>query len=207
MNAAEGPGLGGALALVIGALAMVGLIVPFVIVFRGARRAEADGDEPPGRGVTRKATRQLGAARLPSRRPAGVLLAVVLVAIGGAVALAAALRRDDSPARAPDSSPAATFRAARDGVCSAAAGARGGDVTAARDTFFDRSHQPLHDLAAAAQRTDRAVAGRLLEAKAAVEAGLEDAKSSLPADLDALATATGRAMGTVGGVDPGPCPS
>ena len=71
--------------------------------------------------------------------------------------------------------------------------------------FFDRSHQPLHELAAAAQERDRAATARLLEAKERVESGLEKESPTLAEDLDGLAVVTGRAMAVVGSGDPGPC--
>lgn len=67
------------------------------------------------------------------------------------------------------------FESAFAGLCRSLVQA--GDVSAARATFFDRSHQALHELAAELETVDRAAAGRLLEAKARVEAALEQDSS------------------------------
>ena len=53
-------------------------------------------------------------------------------------------------------------------VCDAARQAAG-DVAAARTTFAGRAHDGLHDIARELEEVDRALAARLLEAKAAVE--------------------------------------
>jgi hypothetical protein len=62
------------------------------------------------------------------------------------------------------------------------------DVTAARTTFANRSHQALHILAGAVERTDRRRSGDLLIAKERVEAGFAAASppETLVADLDTL---------------------
>lgn len=137
-----------------------------------------------------------------SRRPLGLLLGGVLaiVAVGAAIsALTGGLDGTSPPPRPP------SFRSARDGVCQAAEALRTGDARRARALFFDRSHQPLHELAAAAQERDRAATARLLEAKGRVESGLDKVLPTLAEDLDALAVVTGRAMAVVGSGDPGPC--
>ena len=139
---------------------------------------------------------------LGSRRPLGLLLGGVLAIVAIAAAISAATGEGDQASQA--SSPP-SFELARDGVCQAAEAADHGDATRARSVFFDRSHQPLHELAAAAQERDRAATARLLEAKQRVESGLEKGSTTLSEDLDALAIVTGRAMAVVGSRDPGPC--
>ena len=137
-----------------------------------------------------------------SRRPLGLLLGGVLAIVAVGAAISALTGGLDGTSQPPRSS---TFGPARDGVCQAAEAARTGDERRARALFFDRSHQPLHELAASAQERDRAATARLLEAKARVESGLEKESPTLPEDLDALAVVTGRAMAVVGCGDPGPC--
>jgi hypothetical protein len=65
------------------------------------------------------------------------------------------------------------------------------DAEAARRIFFDRAHDPLHDIAEAAEEVDRSSAARLLEAKQAVEADLEAMGApELASDLGRLIVAT-----------------
>ena len=140
---------------------------------------------------------------LGSRRPLGLLLGGMFAIVAVAAAISAVAGRNDGlsqPAREP------SFGSARDGVCRAGEAARQGDPVGARAAFFDRSHQPLHELAAVTQERDRAAAARLLEAKERVESGLEKASPTLADDLDTLAVVTGRAMAAAGSRDPGPCP-
>lgn len=74
------------------------------------------------------------------------------------------------------------------------------DLNAASEVFFDRSHEELHVIAAAAEVTDRSAAGAVLESKQIVEADL--ASDELPegfgADVDALIAATQTALGAIG---------
>lgn len=65
------------------------------------------------------------------------------------------------------------YRSAGSGLCEAAMKAEAGDIAGAEELFYDIVHQPLHDLAAATSEVDRALAGRLLEAKESVESGLD----------------------------------
>ena len=144
------------------------------------------------------------------RRPVGFLLAVVIVVLGAGAALGAVWGRDDDPETFRTTSTVASreeLRAARDGVCAAAARARAGDANAARQIFFGPTHQRLHDLAAAAARTDRGAAARMLEAKYVVESTLEQRGSGLPEALVTLGELVGRALAAAGSSDPGPCPS
>lgn len=140
---------------------------------------------------------------LGSRRPLGLLLGGVFAIVAVAAAIGAVAGGSDGGS-APATGP--SFAAARDGLCQAGDAAGHGDAAGARAVFFDRSHQPLHELAAAAQERDRASAARLLEAKERVESGLDKGSPTLADDLDALAVATGRAMAVAGSRDPGPCP-
>lgn len=73
------------------------------------------------------------------------------------------------------------------------------DPDAAAARFTDRIHTPLHELAAAARRQDRAVAARLLEAKQRVEADLDhaDPQQVLP-HLAALEPAVREALAIIG---------
>ena len=83
-----------------------------------------------------------------------------------------------------------------EGLCRARQEA-GADVNAARTTFYDRSHEPLHAIAGALEPLDRPLAGRLLEAKQAVEADLANPARapSLTADIDRLLEVTRAAVG------------
>lgn len=82
------------------------------------------------------------------------------------------------------------------------------DADAASATFQDRTHQTLHDLAAAAEPIDRGVTADLLTSKQRVEADLE--QPALPetfgADVETLLSATRAALETVGLDAPG-CPA
>ena len=140
---------------------------------------------------------------LGDRRPLGLLLGGVFAIVVVAAVIGAIAGEGDGGSEAT-SGP--SFAAARDGLCQAGEAASDGDAAQARAAFFDRSHQPLHELAAVAQEGDRAAAARLLEAKQRVESGLEKASSTLADDLDTLAVVTGKAMAVAGGRDPGPCP-
>lgn len=139
---------------------------------------------------------------LSSRRPLGLLLGGVLAIVAVAAVISALAGSEGQSSSSP---PGPSFASARDGVCQAADAASHGNPAGARTAFFDRAHQPLHELAAAAQESDRAAAARLLEAKERVETGLEKSSPTLGADLDVLAVTTGQAMAAAGSRDPGPC--
>ena len=79
------------------------------------------------------------------------------------------------------------------------------DVQSARTSFYDRSHEPLHALAAALEPIDRPLAARLLEAKEAVEAGLASGSPALTADVDRLLEATRASLVRLSAPSPG-CP-
>ena len=102
--------------------------------------------------------------------------------------------------------PAAQVDDAVEGLCQAREEA-GGDVNPARTTFYDRSHDPLHAIAGALEPVDRPLAGRLLEAKQAVEADLASPAraASLTADLDRLLEVTREALARLSVPSP-PCP-
>jgi hypothetical protein len=92
-------------------------------------------------------------------------------------------------------------------VCEAADRAEG-DPAAAATIFHDRAHDRLHELALAVDPSSRAVAGRLLEAKAVVERDLESPQdgTALAADLRRLVTAGRQALAALS-VAPPPCAS
>lgn len=81
------------------------------------------------------------------------------------------------------------------GLCLATSQAAS-DPSAARATFFDRSHQTIHTIARALETADRAMAARLLEAKQAVEADFTAGTSppKLQDDLARLADTTRMAL-------------
>lgn len=90
--------------------------------------------------------------------------------------------------------PVTQLRGVVDALCEASDEAAA-DPESARGIFFDRAHDPLHDIAAAAEDVDRSSAARLLEAKQAVEANLEAmAAPGLASDLERLITATRDAL-------------
>jgi len=122
--------------------------------------------------------------------------------LGGVLAVALAGCGDDgSP------SPASRWTWAVAGLCAAADEVRAGDVDDARATFFDQSHDDLHELADDAAAADRAAAADLLEAKESVEADLEDPSASLADDLDTLVDATRVAIRATGASVPAGCGS
>jgi hypothetical protein len=122
---------------------------------------------------------------------AGVALAVALAGCG-----------DDG-----SSSPASRWARTVAGLCAAAGQARAGDIGDARTTFFDQSHDDLHELADEAAGDDRAAAADLLEAKEAVEADLAGSSASLADDLDTLVAATRAAIRATGDPVPAGCSS
>jgi electron transfer flavoprotein alpha subunit len=86
------------------------------------------------------------------------------------------------------------LRGVVDALCDAK-DAAGQDPEEARMVFFDRAHDPLHDIAAAAGEVNRSSAARLLEAKQAVESDLNrTAGTELASDLGALVAATRDAL-------------
>lgn len=117
-----------------------------------------------------------------------VLLATIpLVGCGG------------SKADEPVDRPSGRFSSLNLLLCEAADAADAGDEAGATGSFED-SHSALHELAAATEDVDRAVAARLLEAKQAVEADAADAEG-----YTALLRAAENAVETLGG-EAGKCP-
>ena len=132
------------------------------------------------------------------------LVGGLLALVGVGVVVLAVAGDDGSPSSAVEVG--GRYSPAYAGLCSARSAARSGDVAAARGAFFDRAHQPLHELAADATARDRSAAARLLEAKESVEAGLGQAAPSLASDLDRLLTATASAVDAIGDPRPQSCP-
>ena len=105
--------------------------------------------------------------------------------------------------RATPAAKPAPYAGLYQGLCEARASAA--RPAAARNVFFDRAHQPIHELAATVARSDRATAGRLLEAKQAVEHDLAGDATGLAGDLDRLLVAASRAIVAAGQPAPQPC--
>lgn len=124
-------------------------------------------------------------------RTLGVALAVLATAACG---------RDDN---ATSAATVRSYDRLYQGLCAVRASAAQPD--AARQAFFDRAHQPIHELATAVAREDRAVAARLLETKQAVERDLDGGSAGLAGDLDRLLDATRRAIAATGQRPPRSC--
>ncbi len=118
---------------------------------------------------------------------------------GGASAPEPTLRTGDG------SVPVSLLQGAAAGLCTARAQA-GADVKAAATTFYDRSHDALHDLARALDASDRAASARVLEGKQRVESALERGAPGpdVAAELGSLAEVTRQALARLG-VDAAPC--
>ncbi|MGH9027630.1 MAG: hypothetical protein ACRDWD_16165 [Acidimicrobiia bacterium] len=106
----------------------------------------------------------------------------------------------DDGAHAPGS-----YERMYEALCNVETESRSGDLQAGRAEFFDNAHQDLHELAAEAAHSDRAAAARLLDAKQAVEGGLDTMSSGLPRDVADLIAAAGNAILAVGDPEPTPC--
>ena len=132
-----------------------------------------------------------------------VVLSLTVVAVLAVTAGCAA----SSAERAQEPSSSDRYRSALDAVCTAVTDARAGDLTAARQAFYDTAHQALHELAADAARTDRPVAARLLEAKEAVESGFGSpaGAAELASHLDALSITASAAITAATGTPPKAC--
>jgi hypothetical protein len=132
------------------------------------------------------------------RRPrVGSALAITVCLI---LTLAACTK--DAPTPRP-TDPRGRWLAAVDGLCAALDQA--GDVAAAERTFYDRSHDALHEIAAAAQDVDPEATAALLTAKNAVETDLrKDAKPpALRGHLQTLIAATVDVLAALGVDSPG----
>ena len=117
--------------------------------------------------------------------PLGLVLGGFAVAVGGFTFL-----QPDDHSDAPGASDAEVAYGEMVGsLCDAQDAAAAGDFESARTIFLDDVHVRLHGLADRLS-DDRAVAARLLEAKQAVEADLDDDEvdaADVPASSDALA--------------------
>ena len=199
--AASSPGPVG---FVVFALAVLAALLAVIMVLRARRQARAEVltpvPGPPGEDGAEVTAQE----RPGGRRPFGLLLAILVVAISVA-SVEGVTRIGGSRTTSTTVSPQVWFREARDGVCAAADIAHAGDLAGAGRAFFNRSHLALHELAKVSAVADRAAAARLLEAKAVVEGAVTRLDPSLGQGLIDLATATGRAMAAAGGDDPGPC--
>jgi len=103
-----------------------------------------------------------------------------------------------------ESNPDDPYLLAASGLCEASMRADMGDLDGAGVEFYDTAHQPLHDLAAEVSDVDRAVAARLLEAKEAVEYGLDGDQSELGDAFQSLVSAADQALSATGH-SPMPC--
>lgn len=97
---------------------------------------------------------------------------------------------------APAASP---FTPVHSALCDSLRAAEAGDSATAEARFTD-AHGGLHDLAAAVQDEDRALAARLLEAKEKVEAA-----DAGPQDRRVLVTIVAESIEAAGGAPPGRC--
>jgi hypothetical protein len=131
-------------------------------------------------------------------------LAGVVSVVAAALALTISACGRDGDGERATRSPSA-WSATIAGLCAAAGEAGAGDADAARRTFFDESHDPLHRLADEATERDRVVAAVLLEAKEKVEAGFDAGSPSLAGDLATLADAARAAVRVIEKPVPPPC--
>jgi hypothetical protein len=74
----------------------------------------------------------------------------------------------------------------------------------ARELFFDRSHEQLHEVARRLDGVDRPQAAALLEAKNRVESGLDRPGPSLPDDISRLAEVYRTSLGRLA-IEAPPC--
>lgn len=74
----------------------------------------------------------------------------------------------------------------------------------ARELFFDRSHEALHEVARRLDDVDRAQAAALLEAKQRVESGLERPGPNLLGDIARLAEVYRASLGRLA-IEASPC--
>ena len=133
---------------------------------------------------------------------------VDLVAIVAALVLVSCGSPGETGPASPSGAPGAVSQDAADRAVSGLCEMRtnnAGDRDAANRVFYDRSHEELHVIAAAAQLGDPAVAGRLLRAKERIEADLRPERfpSGFVRNLDALIGATRDALEAIGLEAPG----
>jgi hypothetical protein len=146
------------------------------------------------------------------RRAAGgslvpVLGAMLMVVLVVTVALAACGSSGEGSVPSPSVLPSGSLGVvtqrdadvAMRGLCEVrAVGAS--DRDQANALFYDRSHQELHVIAAAAEVRDRPAAGRLLQAMQRVEADLRGHRlpATFGADVEALIAASANALAAMG---------
>ncbi len=146
----------------------------------------------------------------PVRALAGVVAAMLLAGCGGSTPPTTTAATD---ATSPSAAGAAATTSPAPGgpdlltdLCAAADDA-GRAPEQARGVFFQRVHEPLHELArAVTDDGERAVAGRLLQAKEQVEAAFnaESVPDDLPDRFQRLVSATRDALEADGRAAP-PC--
>lgn len=140
-----------------------------------------------------------------NKQPNGRRLWLARVAVLVASAAAATFwpdrhSNDDDPAAAT------SFDETFTGLCVSVAAATGGDLDRALGLFLRQSHTGLHTLAAEVGDGERrAVAARLLEAKADVEASLPARTDTAADDLGRLLDRTATAVGVATNADPPTC--
>lgn len=139
----------------------------------------------------------------------GRIAPALVVAVGGLVAvgvLVAVLVPSGSDEGAADDD-GSGVRETLLGLCAAADAAAEGSVEDARDVFFDRSHQGLHDLAASASEEDRTATADLLESKQRVESMVrgDPSQEELRSELRGLLEDARDAARAID-VTPPPCP-
>jgi hypothetical protein len=143
----------------------------------------------------------LGASLL-FQKSANAVAPFVLMGIGAVLCAGSFtfLYRDPHPAAAQKGGGEASYRFAVDGLCLAQQSAAGGEVDQARTVFQDQAHSPLHDIAAAVEERNRAVAGDLLVAMQRVESdfGSSPRAGKLSSDLTTLIDVTGSALDELG---------
>lgn len=130
-----------------------------------------------------------------------VLVAALLAACGGGGEGAREVTFDG------ETVPVDQLTGALDGLCQARGEAER-DLTRARATFYDRSHDVLHTIARILEPRDISQAARLLEAKQLVEADVSASppRPSLEADLDRLAEVTKVSLDELG-IEASSCPA
>ena len=137
----------------------------------------------------RRPGQPLGRQARPARLVIAVLVSLLLPVLGACTPAAGGGNGGGEPPGA------ARWRETVELVCRAADRAER-DPAAASVIFRDRAHDRLHELAQAVDVSSRAAAGRLLEAKAVVEGGLERRADGprLAADLHGVVAAGREAL-------------
>lgn len=127
-----------------------------------------------------------------------LVLGGITLALGGFTFLGT---EDDHDTAAASAEADPSYSAAVAGLCEAREMLVDGDPVGAREAFYDNSHVALHEIADRLSAEDRAAAAELLEAKQAVESGLdaEEGSEQLQADLDSLIIATVQGVAEIDG--------